>query len=90
MNYIVTRHKNNHDVNHAFYGNTFVPKRILWNGPLSPDKYFESGVVKIQTNHVDYLNDDEKEAVHSLLRNNNNVGGADDEASDTASIDSLE
>jgi hypothetical protein len=91
LNYIVTRHHNNHDVNHVFYGNTFVPKRILWNGPLSPDKYFESGVVKIQTNHhVDDLTDDEKEAVHSLLRENNNVGVVNDEASDTASIDSLE
>ena len=50
-----------------FYQSTFVPKRILPDGPLSPDADFQSGVVKIQRKKIDDMTDVEKVAVESLL-----------------------
>ena len=50
-----------------FYQSTFVPKRILPDGPLSPNADFESGVVKIQRKKIDDMTDAEKVAVESLL-----------------------
>ena len=50
-----------------FYQSTFVPKRILPDGPLSPNADFESGVVKIQRKKIDDMTDVEKVAVESLL-----------------------
>ena len=75
MDYIITKHEedNQLDHNHDFYESTFVPKRILWDGSLSPAKYFGSGVVKIQRNQVADLTDEEKEAVSSLLKPNCNI-----------------
>ena len=75
MDYIITKHEedNQLDHNHDFYESTFVPKRILWDGSLSPAKLFEAGVVKIQRNQVADLTDEEKEAVSSLLKPNCNI-----------------
>ena len=44
-----------------FYQSTFVPKRILPDGPLSPTNAdFESGVVKIQRKKIDDMTDADK------------------------------
>ena len=55
---------------HALEGCTFVPNRIKLDGPLSPDKVFESAVVKIQQGREADLTVEEKAAVRHLLKSN--------------------
>ena len=44
LDYVVNKHEDGIilDEDHVFHNSTFQPKRIIWDGPLSPNKYFES------------------------------------------------
>jgi hypothetical protein len=72
LDYIVNKHAEGVILGSrpCLYESTFQPNRIFWDGPLSPDKHFESGVVKIQRNQVANMTEAEKQACSSLLKLN--------------------
>jgi hypothetical protein len=76
------------DQDHAFYESTFQPNCIFWNGPLSPTKHFDSGVVKIQRSQVAYMTEAEKQVCSKLKLKVNDDG--DEEIDDNNGVDSLE
>ena len=56
--------KENH-IEHPLYECLFKQEKSKWNSCLTPDKYFESGVVKIQQGRALDLKEIEKNAVKS-------------------------
>ena len=66
--YSKTTEKKKNYIRHPFFECSFKQERTRWNGCLVPDKYFESGVVKIQQGSAVDLTVIEKKACRKLLK----------------------
>ena len=63
--YSKTAEKKKNYIRHPFFECSFKQERTRWNGCLVPDKYFESGVVKMQQGRAVDLKEIEKNIVES-------------------------